>query len=106
MILYTIPTFISMSLIFSYLLSLVTLLPTYKRRQEKLWSNGKFWFINSLIGTIFGIFIVLISIWKMGFLFGFMMFTACFFASMFTSSMYTTLITIAYNNMKEKGMVK
>lgn len=106
MILYTTPTFFSISLVFSYVLSLMTFLPTYKKRQENLWSNGKFWFINSFIGTVIGILVVVASIWKMGFLFGFMMFTACFFASMFTSFMYTTLITVAYNNMNEKEKAK
>lgn len=101
-VIYTIPTFLSISIVFSYLLSLGTLLPTYKKRQDNAWSNGRFWFLNSLLGTIIGIVLVVLTIWKMGFLFAFMIFTSCFFASMFTSSMYTTLISITYSNNQEK----
>jgi hypothetical protein len=95
-----------MSLIYSYLLFTITILPTYKVRLNKKWSDGKFWFYNSLIGSIVGLIISLTFIMNINPLgnitplAAFVIFTLNFFNALFTSSMYTSLIKLKMENQK------
>lgn len=94
------PVIILPSLLVGYGLSLATFLPTYGMRVKKEWSNAKFWFVNSLLGSIIGL-VLSIVFMAQGPLFMFIMFTACFLSSMFTASIYTTMISLRYQNEKE-----
>lgn len=94
------PVIILPSLLVGYGLSLITFLPTYKMRIKKEWSNAKFWFVNSLLGSIVGLVLSIVCMIQ-GPLFMFIMFTACFLSSMFTASIYTTMISLRYKNENE-----
>lgn len=92
------PTLILISLLFSYILAALSFFPFYNIRLNSKWSDGKFWFFNSLVGSIIGLIITFSYSININPFLMFITFTISFLSSLFTASLYTTLIKMRFQN--------